>query len=249
MAGDPSYAEAGPAIAPSIPTRTSSFRILVVDDEPFSREVVCRLLVSLGAEWVAAATSADEARAVMAADTSLSLIICDHYMDGESGINLLGELRQGHLPLPHDTHFVIATASKSFALTAVALSLGADSFLSKPFTKNNLARRLYVSLVEGTRDIQPMDHYRTMDVGAMLKFAERTDPVAIAARKATREPLKALGHVLPNTPLAADLRVKDGTVLLQRGTVLTRHLIARLTELGVEKVPVDETAIDHLAAR
>ena len=229
-------------IAP--PASRSAFRILAVDDEPFSRQIVQRMLTALGAERVATAASADEARAIMVEDTSLSLIICDHYMPGGNGIKLLSDLRQGLLPLPHDTYFVVATSSKSFALTAVALSLDADSFLSKPFSKEDLAKRLYVSLVEGNRDIAPMDHYRKFDVVGMLAAAEKLDPAARSVAKARRDPMKKLGHVLPNTPLAADLRVKDGSVLLQKGTVLTRHLIARLTELGVAKVPVMDAAID-----
>lgn len=225
-----------------------TFRTLVVDDEPFSRQVVMRMLTQLGAERVAGAASAGEARDAMAADPTLRLIICDHYMPGGNGVALLGELRQGKLPLPYDAHFIIATASNSFALTAVALALDADSFLSKPFSKEELARRLYGSLVEGTRLIKSTDHYRTLDIPAMLRTAERLDPVG-RAHNPPRDPWQPLGHVLPNTPLSADLMVKDGSVLLQKGTVLTRHLIARLTELGVKTVPVAEIALDAFATR
>ncbi|TNC94356.1 MAG: CheY-like receiver [Stygiobacter sp.] len=227
----------------------TAFRILVVDDELFSRQMVKRMLVSLGAECVVTAASTDEARTVMAADPTLSLIICDHYMPGGNGIKLLGELRQGALPLPHDTCFLVATASTSFALTSVALALDADSFLSKPFSREDLARRLYVSLVADTRQIQAKEHFQSMDIGGMLAAAERLDPVARGGGKPPSHPLKPLGYVLPNTPLAADLLVKDGSVLLKKGTVLTRHLIARLTELGVEMVPAADEVIDVLASR
>jgi CheY-like chemotaxis protein len=58
--------------------RRTAFRILVVDDEQFSRHMVTRMLTSLGAEQVTAVASCVEARAAMAADPSLSLVISDH---------------------------------------------------------------------------------------------------------------------------------------------------------------------------
>ncbi len=217
--------------------RTAAFRILAVDDEAFSRRMLTQMLGALGAERVTTASSGAEARAAMAADPSLSLVISDHYMPEDSGIMLLGELRQGRLPLAHDANFIVATASNSFALTAVALALDVDSFLTKPFSKDDLARRLYGSLVAGTRVIKPAEYYRGLDFAGMLQAAERLDPVSYGAKARLKLPMIPLTHVLSDTPLAADLRVKDGTVLLQKGTVLTRHLIGRLMELGIESVP------------
>lgn len=221
--------------------RRTAFRILVVDDEQFSRHMVTRMLTALGAEQVTAAASCAEARAAMVADPSLSLVISDHYMPDETGISLLGDLRQGLLALAHDTSFIVATASSSFALAAVALALDTDSFMSKPFTRDELAKRLYTSLVAGTRSVRPPEYYRGLDVAGMLEAAQRRDPVAQQQAPApTTAPMKPLGRVLPDTPLGADLRAKDGSVMLLAGTILTRHMIARLTELGVTEVPVVE---------
>lgn len=218
--------------------RRTAFRILVVDDEQFSRHMVTRMLTSLGAEQVTAVASCAEARAAMLADSSLSLVISDHYMPDETGISLLGDLRQGLLALAHDTSFIVATASSSFALAAVALALDTDSFMSKPFTRDELAKRLYTSLVAGTRSVRPPEYYRGLDVAGMLDAAQRRDPVAQQQLPATTVPMKPLGRVLPDTPLGADLRAKDGSAMLLAGTILTRHMIARLTELGITEVPV-----------
>ncbi|SEH34919.1 response regulator [Magnetospirillum fulvum] len=216
-----------------------SFRILVVDDEPFSRKVIARLFESLGALHVVFAGSGAEARAAMEADPALSLVISDHYMPDENGLRLLGDLRQGRLPLPHDTYFVVATVSTSFALTAVALALDADSFMSKPFGKEKLATRLFQFLSkDATRAIKPVEHYAAIDVAGMLAAAERLDPAAPAHAPPVRQiPMTKLRRVLPGTVLAADLIAADGATLLREGTQLTRHLIERLEELGVEMVP------------
>lgn len=223
-------------------TANAPCRILLVDDESFSRHVVSRLFASLGASHVVFAASGAEARAAMAADPAIGMIISDHYMPDETGISLLGDLRQGRLPLPHDTYFIVATSSSSFALSAVALALDADSFMSKPFGKEELARRLYQFLASGERAIKAPGHYQSLDVARMLAAAERSDPAAPRAGAQGIPTLKPLGHVLPDTPLSADLRTQDGHLLLQGGTLLTRHLIRRLTELGITHVPVGAPA-------
>ncbi len=220
----------------------ASFRILVIDDEPFSRHVATTLLGSLGAGHIVSAASAEEATTALAADPTLGLILSDHYMPDGSGLRFLADLRQGRLPIAHDAHFIVATASRSFALTSVALALDADSFISKPFGKEDLARRLYEFLVRGKRNIQPPLYYRNLDVNGMITAAERIDPAASVSSSDSSVPMVGLDRVLPDTPLGADLQVGkragEGTVMLRAGTPLTRHLISRLLELGITEVPI-----------
>jgi CheY-like chemotaxis protein len=219
---------------------TPSFRILVVDDEQFSCKVIAKLFESLGALHVVFAGSGAEARAAMQADPALSLVISDHYMPDETGIKLLGDLRQGRLPLPHDTYFIVATVSTSFALTAVALALDADSFMSKPFGKEKLATRLFHFLSpDSSRAIKPVEHYAALDIAGMLAAAEGMDPAAPSRAAPRSIPMTPIRRVRPGTKLAADLIAADGNTLLQAGTQLTRHLIERLEEIGVEEVPAE----------
>jgi two-component system CitB family response regulator len=230
----------------------ASFRILVIDDEPFSRHVATTLLGSLGAGQIVSAASSAEAKAALVADPSLGLILSDHYMPDGSGLRLLGDLRQGRLPIPHDSYFIVATASRSYALTSVALALDADSFISKPFGKEDLARRLYEFMVLGSRSIHPPLHYRDLDVNGMIAAAERMDPAAPVTSADSSVPMVGLNRVLPDTPLGADLQVGkragEGSVLLRAGTPLSRHLISRLLELGITEVPVRITPLDNAAA-
>lgn len=211
-----------------------SFRILVVDDEDFSRQMMVRQLTQLGSESVTAVSSEAQARQAMTNDPALSLLICDHYMPDSSGLRLLWDIRAGCLPIPHDVLFVLATSSKSFALAAVALTLDADSFMSKPFSQNDLARRLYASLVSGTRSIKPASHYAAIDVPAMLAAAERVDPAAPPPLIPKSMPLR---NLVPGNPLPKDLPGPGGVILLPAGTIVTRHLLARLRELGVDEIP------------
>lgn len=214
---------------------STGFRILVVDDEDFSRKMLVRHLTALGADAITAVASDPQARDAMLRDPQISLVICDHYMQGGNGLRLLWDIRGGRLPVAHDLCFVLATSSKSSALAAVALALDADSFMTKPFSRDELARRLYVSLVQGDRDIREPGYYRAIEAPSMLAAAERADPKAPAK---PGRPLVPLRKVRPDTKLGSDLVGADGNVLLLAGTVLTRHLLVRLGELGVEAVPI-----------
>ncbi len=75
--------------------------VLVVDDEPDSRDFLCIALVSEGYDCHAA-TSGDEAKALLRS-MSVSLIIIDLMMPGVTGDKLAAELRADarttHIPL------------------------------------------------------------------------------------------------------------------------------------------------------
>ena len=220
---------------------SKAFRVLVIDDEPMSLKVLHHLMQSLGAEQIATATSYAEARAALVADPSLKLIVSDHYMKDGNGIRLLGDVRQGLLPVPNDTYFIISTSSKSFALGAVAMMLHVDSFMSKPFAKEELARRLYDFVTNDSRAIEPKEHYQQLKIDEMIAAAEAKDParqlVASLIRPKNLE-MTPLNKVFPDSVLVADLTDAEGGMLLRSGTTLSRHILKRLAELGVQEVPV-----------
>lgn len=69
--------------------------ILVVDDDPVSRLVVCHMLQQLGFS-TEEADSAPAAREIFRPD--LDLILCDYIMPGESGLDLLDSLPEPRPP-------------------------------------------------------------------------------------------------------------------------------------------------------
>jgi CheY-like chemotaxis protein len=66
-------------------------RVLVVDDEPHSNEVVMTLLASCGAE-IRVAVSAPQAREILRRWTP-DILVCDIGMPGEDGYELITKLR------------------------------------------------------------------------------------------------------------------------------------------------------------
>jgi CheY-like chemotaxis protein len=148
-------------------------RVLVVDDEALSRKVLVMLLQRLGAEEVTVATSFGEAVALLSTDATFRLVITDHFMPDGRGVGLLGKIRQGALAVPHDTYVIISTTSESFRLKAVALALDADAFLTKPYSKENLAANMLAFMDAKTRTLKPASYYQGLDVAGMVEAAER----------------------------------------------------------------------------
>ncbi|HUX36522.1 MAG TPA: response regulator [Rectinemataceae bacterium] len=65
--------------------------ILIVDDDPMAAAISQAILEAAGLATIIA-ESASEARAILAANASIALVVSDHHMPGTSGIELFGIL-------------------------------------------------------------------------------------------------------------------------------------------------------------
>lgn len=106
--------------------------ILCVDDDAQVRTFIARVLDSAGHVCVAAA-DATEARALLA-ETAFSAVLCDINLPGESGLELLRDLRTEHPEIAT----VMVTGRDEPALADTARHLGAFGYLTKPFAPNEL---------------------------------------------------------------------------------------------------------------
>ena len=124
--------------------------ILVVDDEPIVRDVVVRYLERDGYRTLDAA-SRDEAQRLLERD-SPALVVLDVMLPGLSGLELCRWIRaRSDLPI------VMLTARGEEADRIVGLELGADDYLTKPFSPRELAVRVRNLM---RRTVQPADSAR-----------------------------------------------------------------------------------------
>jgi signal transduction histidine kinase/ActR/RegA family two-component response regulator len=110
----------------------AELQILVVDDEPDSRDMICRILVAQGAHVVVTA-SAEEAMKAMAR-APVDLLISDIGMPSVDGYELLKRLRATGYRIP-------ALALTAFAREddrSKALAAGFGAHLAKPFDAGEL---------------------------------------------------------------------------------------------------------------
>jgi DNA-binding response OmpR family regulator len=109
--------------------------VLVVDDEPIVREVVVRYLTREGYETLEA-PDGDRARRLLEQRTP-DLVVLDVMLPGVDGLELCRWIRsRSTLPV------IMLTARGEEADRIVGLELGADDYVTKPFSPRELAARV-----------------------------------------------------------------------------------------------------------
>jgi two-component system, OmpR family, KDP operon response regulator KdpE len=131
-------------------------RILVVDDEPAILRVVAANLRARGYEALTAATGEDALTVIEAQQPDC--IVLDLGLPDVGGLEVLARLR-GWTTMP----VVILTAVDDEHRRATALDLGADDYITKPFTITDLMARVRGAL-QHSRSQSP-DRPRRIEVG------------------------------------------------------------------------------------
>jgi DNA-binding response OmpR family regulator len=109
--------------------------VLIVDDEPIVRDVVARYLNRDGFRTLEAGDG-DVARDLIN-ERSPTLVVLDVMLPGTDGLTLCRWIRaRGDLPV------IMLTARGEEADRIVALDLGADDYVTKPFSPGELAARV-----------------------------------------------------------------------------------------------------------
>jgi len=112
--------------------------ILVVDDE---RDLLDLLRMSLETEGYAVRTAASGAEALARIKEALpDLILLDIILGDISGIDLAGQLK--HHPMTAGIPIILLTAKDSETDIVVGLRVGADDYVTKPFSTAVLAARI-----------------------------------------------------------------------------------------------------------
>jgi sigma-B regulation protein RsbU (phosphoserine phosphatase) len=116
-------------------------RILVAEDDPVSREVICARLEKWGFS-VIATTNGTEAMAELRKKDAPHLAILDWMMPGLDGIEICQRVREGERML----YIILLTALGARENMVHGLNAGADDYLIKPFDKSELHARILVGL-------------------------------------------------------------------------------------------------------
>ncbi len=114
-------------------------RILLVDDEPSVRESVGYALEQEGFD-VTLATDGEDAEAHLSG-ADFDLLILDIMMPGKSGLDICREVR-AESPVP----IILLTAKDAEVDKVVGLEVGADDYVTKPFSVRELLGRVRAQL-------------------------------------------------------------------------------------------------------
>jgi DNA-binding response OmpR family regulator len=156
--------------------------VLVVDDEPVVRDVVARYLRRDGFTTLEAGDGEDARRLIEAHDPEL--VVLDVMLPGVDGLELCRWIRsRSNLPV------ILLTARGEEADRIVGLELGADDYVTKPFSPRELIARVRAVLrrsqAEPGSDSAP-DRLAFGDVvvdGASRLATRAGEPVKLTARE------------------------------------------------------------------
>jgi putative nucleotidyltransferase with HDIG domain len=145
-------------------------RILVVDDYPPIRELICEALEQSGYRDVGVAKNGLEALDIFT-HAPFDLVISDVMMPVMGGMELLNRLRE----INPETSVIMITAQPAIELTVSAMKKGAIDFLKKPFNIDELLFKVHICLNEKTirEGVQP-----TTDV-AEIQLIDKTRELSV----------------------------------------------------------------------
>ncbi len=155
-------------------------KILVIDDEPSIVKLITAYLKPEGYEVL---TAADGNSGLKAARTfKPDLVVLDIMLPGIDGIELLSRLRR-----ESDVYVILLTAKTEEIDKVIGLSVGADDYVTKPFSPRELTARVKAALrriqagvgASAERGVLSFKHVQ-IDVGARKVTAD-ANPIDLTA--------------------------------------------------------------------
>jgi DNA-binding response OmpR family regulator len=195
--------------------------ILVVDDEPQIRRVMRATLTGLG-YYVADARSGEEALEKLATER-FDLVLLDMNMPGMGGLDACREIRARW-----DVAVIVLTVRNAEKDKVQALDAGADDYITKPFSMEELLARVRANL-RRVRAKETLADERVMEIGDLV-IEPKSFRVSVAGEQVR-------------------LRLKEFQLLValaeHQGQLATRQILADEV-WGYEHLPSSRTIDVHI---
>lgn len=214
--------------------------VLVVDDDDGFRHGLVRRLDAAGYGCHEAADAWTARELLEARANEVDVVLCDIEMPGESGLDLLRSLVADHPALA----VVMTTGITDPATAALAVEIGADGYLVKPFEQTELLVALATAVkrrdLDRTRDLLAQGHeravLRTRDLAATLADFEAGGSPASAV--AADEP--DVSELIDRLSRAVSLRHEETAQHLER---MSRYSAVLAAAVGLEGPAVDDLRV------
>ncbi|MHA7065697.1 response regulator [Azospirillum argentinense] len=128
----------------------NDLRVLLIEDDDFTRRLVSRLLQDLKVRQVWEASDGVSALAILRDHPEkVDLAICDLEMPRMSGLDLLHALRTATGNPLADLPVIVLTGHREADTVKRAIAYGISGYLVKPVSKTDLVKRLSFVLQKG----------------------------------------------------------------------------------------------------
>jgi two-component system, OmpR family, phosphate regulon response regulator PhoB len=203
-------------------------QILVVDDEP---DISALVAYHLARASYRVRTATDGTEALRALETQMpDLIVLDLMLPGISGLDVLREVRRK--PETQSVPVILLTARREEQDRIEGLRLGADDYVSKPFSAQELILRVGAVLKRAAQVPQTQGAGRVLRVGPFT-----LDPNAVQ--------IEVSGRPLELTPTEFKLlqvlmdrrgRVQSRRKLLEAAWGVTANIATRTVDMHVQRL-------------
>jgi two-component system phosphate regulon response regulator PhoB len=209
-------------------------RILVVDDEPDITALVAYHLARAGYRVSTATNGQDALKS--AREERPDVVVLDLMLPGVSGYEVLRELRQR--PETREVGVILLTARREEADRVRGLSLGADDYLTKPFSPQELTlrvaailRRLAAPAVAGGSSL--VEGPLTMDTSAhRVTLHGEEVPLTATEYKLLRILVERRGRVQTRPQLLESVWEAQPDIQTRTVDMHVQRLRAKLGEVG-----------------
>jgi len=116
-----------------------AMKVLIVEDQDEVRDMLRSMMVEIGVGHISGASDGRDALAIYKENSHhLDLVVCDWNMPNMNGLEFLQNLREINTDIP----FLMLTGRADFDSVVQAKSNGVTAYISKPFTPDQLERKL-----------------------------------------------------------------------------------------------------------
>ncbi len=130
-------------VLPYASSGLAAAHILIVDDEPINQQVLKNHLASQEFR-ISQALNGPEALRILDNDPSIDLVLLDIMMPRMSGYEVCEKIRQKHLA--SELPVIMVTAKNQVQDLVQGLALGANDYIAKPFSREELLARIRTQL-------------------------------------------------------------------------------------------------------
>ena len=184
-----------------------SQRILIIEDEPDIRKTLEYNISREGYKVVSASSISEGKKQINSSD--FSLILLDLMLPDGSGLNLCREIKSDKDKSP--TPIIILTAKDDEVDKVVGFELGADDYVTKPFSVRELILRIKAILKRGeskkeTLEVQRQFGELTMDIDSHEAFVNNEQIILTALEfRLLRQLVDRRGRVQSRDQLLSDV--------------------------------------------
>lgn len=213
--------------------------ILVVEDEHFTRRILCNFLLRGNDCTLYQASNGLEAVGLLEQfGPALDCIVTDIKMAPMNGLQLLQAIRSGRTKADPRIPVVLLTGHSDVSCLRTAMALDVSGFLVKPASRQSLLARL-ARAIEGSGRVgaearpfrDPRDYF-------LVEVPDRIGEPPPLRQSGPEEHqdlhgvLMDLDEVHADAVLTRDVHMANGTLLLPAGSLLTSRNRSRLAELA-----------------